>query len=265
MTDVTTTDEPESGAEPVPADANAAEPAEAAAPPEEPTPFWQRPLVEKFLVPLVLPVAVVVFIVVYVINVSRIFLAGHGHIPIFTGSFILATILFGSAILSAASPRMRQASITLVSVGFVMLIISSGWLLIGHAQPEKTGPTALAPDLKTTQTIKVVAGQGGNLVFSPSTLTAKTGLATVQITMGSGGHTFNFDNPTAVLWPEAGVSITNPTMTGTAFFGAAGSYTFFCNTPGHRAAGMQGTITVTGAAKTLNQAVTEAGNPPLKA
>ena len=263
MTDVTTTDEPESGAEPVPADANATEPAEAAAPPDEPTPFWRRPLVEKFVVPLVLPIAVVVFIVVYVINVSRIFLAGHGHIPIFTGSFILATILFGSAILSAASPRMRQASITLVSVGFVMLIISSGWLLIGHAQPEKTGPTALSPTLKTTQTIKVVAGPGGNLVFTPSTLTAKTGLATIQITMGSGGHTFNFDNPAATLWP--GVSIDTATVTGTAFFPAAGTYTFFCNTPGHRAAGMQGTITVTGAAKTLNQAVTEAGNPPLKA
>ena len=38
------------------------------------------------------------------------------------------------------------------------------------------------------------------------------------------------------------------------FFGAPGAYTFFCAIPGHRAAGMQGVINVTGPTLTLAQA-----------
>jgi len=261
MTDVTTTDAPEpsseSGTEPVPAETSAPETAEAG-PPERPS-FLHRPLVEKFLVPLLLPIAVILFVVVYVINISRIFLAGHGHIPIFSGTFILATILFGSAILSAASPRLRQATITLISVGFILLVISSGWLLIGHAQPEKAAATSLPATLKTKQTLSLTAGPGGNLVFQPNALTATTGLATMKITVGSGGHTFNFKNPDVVLWPGEPLTPPGGTVTGTVFFPAPGDYGFFC-VP-HQAAGMQGTIHVTGPTVTLTQALTAAGNP----
>ena len=38
------------------------------------------------------------------------------------------------------------------------------------------------------------------------------------------------------------------------FFGKASDYTFFCAIPGHRAAGMQGTVHVTGPTMTLAQA-----------
>ena len=61
----------------------------------EPIPFWQRPYVERFLVPLVLPIAVIVGLVVYILNISRSFLSGHGHIPIFVGSVITVMILVG--------------------------------------------------------------------------------------------------------------------------------------------------------------------------
>ena len=55
----------------------------------EPTPFWQRRYVERYLVPLLMPIAVVIGLVAYILNISRLFLAGHGHIPIFVGSAIL--------------------------------------------------------------------------------------------------------------------------------------------------------------------------------
>src|SRR5439155_1949115 len=77
----------------------------------DPIPFWQRPLVERFLVPLVLPIAVVVGHVAYVLNISRLYLSGHGHMPIIVGSVITVMILLSASLLAAAPPRMRQSAI----------------------------------------------------------------------------------------------------------------------------------------------------------
>ncbi|HEV7523813.1 MAG TPA: plastocyanin/azurin family copper-binding protein [Acidimicrobiia bacterium] len=228
----------------------------------EPVPFWNRPYVERYLVPLVLPIAVVVGLVAYVINISRIFLSGHGHIPVMIGSAITVMILLGATLLSAASPRLRQSAITLVSAGFILLIMSSGWLVLGHAQPEKTGPTSLPATLKTTQTIPVTAAPGGKLAFSPAVLTAKTGLAKIQVSVGAAGHNFSMHDATTLFAP---LNLAGTQDSGVAFFAKAGTYTFFCDVPGHEAAGMRGSITVTGPPMTLVQALTAAKNPPTAA
>ena len=49
-------------------------------------------------------------------------------------------------------------------------------------------------------------------------------------------------------------------MSARIFFGAAGAYTFYCAVPGHRQAGMQGTINVTGATMTVEQAEAAGGS-----
>ena len=77
---------------------------------------------ERYLTPLVLPVAVVVGLVAYIINISRIFLSGHGHIPIFVGSAITLMILIGATLLSAGADRLRSSAITLVSAAFIFAI-----------------------------------------------------------------------------------------------------------------------------------------------
>jgi uncharacterized cupredoxin-like copper-binding protein len=225
----------------------------------EPTPFWQRPYVERFLVPLVLPIAVVVGLVAYILNISRIFLSAHGHIPVIIGSVILIMILVGATLLSAASPRLKGPALTLCSAGFILLIMSSGWLVLGHSQPEKTGPTSLAADLKTTQSISVTAAPGSQLKFAPNALTAKTGLLSIKVTVGAPGHNFSMHDPTTLFAP---IDLAGAEDTGVAYFAKAGTYTFFCDVPGHEAAGMHGTITVTGPPVTLDAALKAAGNPP---
>jgi len=230
----------------------------------DPVPFWQRPLVERFLVPLVLPIALVIGLVAYVLNISRLFLSAHGHIPIIVGSIITVMILLGATLLSAAAPRMRQSAITLVSAAFILSIMSGGWLVLGHSQPEKTGPTTLAATLKTKQTISVTAAPGGRLAFSPNRLVAKTGLATIAVTIAGAGHTFDMRDPTT-LFAALSLDAAGAKKDGVAFFPHAGSYGFFCAIPGHDAQGMNGTITVTGPTTTLTAAVTAAGNPPTAA
>ncbi len=257
----TPTDEREvdEAAAPVPA-----EPAPAAATPAEPVPFWKRPYVERYLIPFLLPIAVILFLVTYVLNISRLFLAGHGHISVIVGSAITVMILLGATLLSASSPRLRQSAITLVTAAFVLSIMSGGWLVLGHAQPEKTGPTTLPETLKTKQTLTVTAAPGGNLKFAPDTLTAKTGLATITVSVAAPGHTFNMRDA-STLWESLSLDAGGTVKSGVAFFPTPGTYGFFCAVPGHDAQGMHGTITVTGPPMTLTAALTAAGNAPTAA
>lgn len=82
------------------------------------------------------------------------------------------------------------------------------------------------------------------LTFDPETLSAPAGEQTVELTSEAGaGHTFviegvNADEP--VVEAAAG-----ETATGAVTL-EPGSYTFYCSIPGHRAAGMEGTLDVEG-------------------
>lgn len=228
----------------------------------EPVPFWQRPLVERFLVPLLLPVAVVVGLVAYVLNISRIFLSGHGHIPIIVGTVITVLILLGATLLSAGSDRLRGSAVTLVGAAFIFSIMSAGWLVVGSAQPKETGPTTLADTLKVKQpALEVTAAPGGKLAFAPPQLKATTGLAKIDVTVAGAGHTFTMQDATT-LFKQLDLNAAGDKVSGVAFFEKPGKYTYFCSVPGHEAAGMKGEVTVTGAAVTLAEALKAAGNPP---
>ncbi len=90
------------------------------------------------------------------------------------------------------------------------------------------------------ETVNFAADPGGALKFVPADVTAKAGKATIE-----------FDNPSQV--PHAvnieGVSgAETQTVTGGKTSVTVdlkpGKYTFFCPVDGHRAAGMEGTLTV---------------------
>jgi uncharacterized cupredoxin-like copper-binding protein len=72
--------------------------------------------------------------------------------------------------------------------------------------------------------------------FDPSTLSVAAGTVHIkQDNVGSTPHTFVIDDPSFKLVDddEGDVEL------------AAGEYTFYCDVPGHRDAGMEGTLTVT--------------------
>jgi plastocyanin len=81
--------------------------------------------------------------------------------------------------------------------------------------------------------------------YDPNTITASPGQK-VNVTLVNKGtviHTF--------VLPEAGITSSNPikaeagkTATGSFTAPAAGTYTFYCDQPGHKEAGMTGTLTV---------------------
>jgi plastocyanin len=256
MTDTTTTDQPE---QPAGVEAPPAAEVEAQAAAGEPIPFWHRPYVERYLVPLVLPLAVVVGIVVYVLNVSRLFLSAHGHIPVIIGTIITLSILTGAAVLASA-PRMRQVSRILLTGGFLVSLSFAGWISLGHSEDKNAGPTALPATLKTTQTEKIAEAPGGKFAFAPDVLNAKTGLVKFVVTAQAPGHTFAFHEATALFGELKDLPPGGPTD-GVAYFGAPGDYQFFCTVPNHESNGMHGVVHVTGPAVPLAKALADAGNP----
>src|SRR6185437_6514068 len=130
------------------------------------------------------------------------------------------------------------------------------------AQPKETGQAPLAATLKVKQPpLEVTAAQGGRLELANNQLKATTGLAKIDVSVAGAGHTFTMQDATT-LFQQLDLNAAGDKVSGVAFFEKPGSYTFFCSVPGHEAAGMKGTITVTGPPVTLAKALTDSGNPP---
>ena len=236
----------DASAEVAPAETAAIEVAPAAA-----VPFWQRPHVERYLLPLVLPIVVVLGLVMYVLNLSRVFLAAHGHIPVVVGSVITVTILIGATVLTN-SKQLKSASIALMTTLFALIIFSSGWLVLGHSQVKGEATAPLTATGAFSGKIELAAL--ASLKFTPVSFTVKAGIYMVTLKDDAAGpHTLDFDDPTT-LFKGLAVNAQGEKDSSRIFFGTPGTYTFFCAIPGHRTAGMQGTVTVTGSPMTLAQA-----------
>jgi len=240
-------------------DGAATEPTETAptaetAPAAETVSFWDRPYVERYLVPLLLPVLVVGGLVMFVLNISRIFLAEHGNVPVVVGTLVTVLILIGATVLSAA-PRMRSSSLALVTGAFVFAVLMGGWLSLGHAQPEEEAGGGLPPEGPAAAEL---AFQSDNFFFDPATVETQTGIVRISLTNVNGQHTFVFETPGTEF---AGLQVQSPgdEDSARAFFGEPGEYVFYCSVPGHRAAGMEGVITATGEPTTLAEAEAAAG------
>jgi len=102
---------------------------------------------------------------------------------------------------------------------------------------------------------------GRVLRFSPSSVTVRTGVYAITLVDGSNGtHSLAFDNPATLSSRGLIVSDTGERKTARVFFGRPGDYLFYCTVPGHRIAGEQGVVHVTGSAVTLAQAISD-GRP----
>jgi plastocyanin len=114
------------------------------------------------------------------------------------------------------------------------------------AEAPSTAPAGQQPAGGATESLDVASPADGSLVFQPNGLEAKPGNLTID-----------YDNPSQVPHSIAVATAngnvlgeTQPAAGGTQTLQvpnlAPGKYIFYCTVPGHKEAGMEGNLTVTG-------------------
>jgi plastocyanin len=104
-------------------------------------------------------------------------------------------------------------------------------------KPADTGGTASAGDA-----LALAADPSGALAYDTDSLEAKAGTVSVDFTNDAPiGHDVVFEKDGQEVARGDVITGANENVT---FDAKPGEYTFYCSLPGHRAAGMEGTLTV---------------------
>jgi plastocyanin len=117
----------------------------------------------------------------------------------------------------------------------------------GGSAPATTATTApAAPAAASGAALALKADESNGLAFDHKTLTAKAGAVTITMDNPSGDaqpHAIAVEGPGGV---QASGDIAQPGKTSTVSLKdlKPGKYTFYCPVGSHRAAGMEGTLTV---------------------
>jgi len=93
----------------------------------------------------------------------------------------------------------------------------------------------------TGPAIKTLSISAKNFSFAPDTLTAPAGILQIDLTSSAGNHDLVIEGLPGF---QLEVSGTDTKASGKVSL-KKGKYTFYCDIPGHRSAGMEGTLTVT--------------------
>ena len=194
----------------------------------------------RFLMPLLLPLLSMAAVALYVLNISRVFLAGNSDAALVLAIIITLGILAGASAISAI-PRLRTSSLAMI-LGLVLVIVTSAGLFsLGPSLNDSEGGATsgyVQPPPPAVGQVDVIAL--ASIKFDAKQYTAPAGVVTVNYT-GASSHTLAIDSPKFdgfLLTTSAGGKKSGRVLL------APGSYTIYCTVLGHRARGMEATITV---------------------
>ncbi|HEX4188318.1 MAG TPA: plastocyanin/azurin family copper-binding protein [Solirubrobacteraceae bacterium] len=179
-----------------------------------------------------------------------------GEHAVITISVVLVLAAVATAVLTSGSSPEAKAAIQPLPVAAnpsVPAVAASGSTPASSTQPPaSTGAAPAAPaegaagassKSSAASSLKLAADPGGLLSFDTKQLSAKAGAVTIAFTNASPvEHNVTVAQGTAVV--GATPTFTGGSKTITLNL-KPGTYTFYCSVPGHRQAGMQGTLKVT--------------------
>lgn len=197
-----------------------------------------NPVRDRLLLPIALPLLSMLAVFLYVVNLSRVFLASGENLSVLVGTIVTVGILAGGAAISA-TPRLRSSTLVMGLAGFAVLVLSAGLLTLGPSEEKASGGGGFKqPAGPPVATLEVDALP--SLSFQATQFSVPPGVIQVNYNDVGGTHTLVFDNP---KFSGFQLAVPQGPKTGKVQLDP-GSYTIYCTIPGHRAAGMQATVSV---------------------
>ncbi len=203
----------------------------------------EEPIKDRLILPLLIPWLSIAAVALLVLNISRVFLAGDSTSALVIAALLTVSILVGAAALSAA-PGARTSSLAMFLVLSLVILVSAGLVSLGPSLESHEGGEAtgwVEPPPPADSTLNVVAGPSttfSGVKFDFNYDAEKAGVIEIDYT-GDTGHTLLFTDPAL-----NGFELATGGREKARVDLKPGKYTIYCNVTGHRAQGMQGTITV---------------------
>jgi plastocyanin len=196
----------------------------------------------RVVIPILLPIVSAAAIFFYVVNLSRVLLAGGEW-----GSLVIASILvlaiLGVVAWISAHPNLQTSTLAMMVAVLFLFIGAAGLTTLGPSEPheEAEGPAFVEPTGDPVATTEVVAEAG--LTFNADNYDTIAGVNQIDYILGGGTHTLVFTDKEFAGF-ELEVSASQKKDSGKVELVAGQTYTIYCTIPGHRASGMEATITV---------------------
>jgi len=150
-------------------------------------------------------------------------------------SVLLAAVAIGTAIGTASTEKPENKKVVEAGAVKPAAVAPQAAATGGTAAPA-TRPAAAAP-------LALAADPSGALKYDKKALSAKAGKVTIAFTNASQvGHDVTIAKGPTKL---AGTNVITNSKASVSVSLKPGAYVFYCSVPGHRQAGMQGSLTVT--------------------
>jgi plastocyanin len=174
------------------------------------------------------------------------FAAASSKFPYYIAGGVLAAwavLLAAWGISHHGFPRSpgRARVVMLTSLVLVAATMATAVLTGGEASGKHAATAAPAPRA-TSRTLALAADPGGTLRFDKTRAAVRAGRVTVKLTNDAAvAHNVTIAQGSKTLGATKTIAKSTDTIELNL---TPGDYAFFCSVPGHRQAGMQGTLTV---------------------
>ena len=168
-------------------------------------------------------------------------LAGQRAVMAITAVLVLAAV--STAVITSGGSRRRRAKSTQAARRRAAPASARRDRRASAAAPTATTGTPAPPSSPAAATtLKLAANPGGQLSYDTKQLSAKAGKVTIAFANASPiEHNVTIAQGSTVLGATPTFKGGSKTLTLSL---KPGTYTFYCSVPGHRQAGMEGTLTV---------------------